>query len=109
MISVCYTSARPALVPGRVQEWLERAADPEAIEFVVTIDVGHADQKEAFARLPRTRAFVNHGRPCCVDGWNLAARKARGPGFSGELILLSVTASTLSTGCSSPCCVTWSI
>jgi hypothetical protein len=78
MISVCYTSARPALVPGRVQEWLERAADPEAIEFVVTIDVGHADQKEAFARLPRTRAFVNHGRPCCVDGWNLAARKARG-------------------------------
>jgi len=42
MISVCYTSARPAVVPARVQEWLARAADPEAIEFVVTIDAGHA-------------------------------------------------------------------
>jgi len=78
MISVCYTSARPAVVPARVQEWLARAADPEAIEFVVTIDAGHAVHQEAFARLPRTRAFLNHGRPCCVDGWNLAARKARG-------------------------------
>ena len=28
--------------------------------------------------LPLTRVFLNHGRPCCIDGWNLAARKARG-------------------------------
>src|SRR6266496_2340727 len=78
MISVCYTSARPAFVPPRVREWLAGAADPETIEFVVTIDARHADHKAAFARLPRTRVFVNHGRPCCVDGWNLAARKAQG-------------------------------
>jgi hypothetical protein len=78
MISVCYTSARPAIVPLRVQEWIECAGDLESIEFVVTVDARFADHRESLARLPRTRVFVNHGRPCCVDGWNLAARKARG-------------------------------
>jgi hypothetical protein len=78
VISVCYTSARPAIVPVRVQEWISRASDAGAVEFVVTIDARMADHQESLATLPRTSVFVNHGRPCCVDGWNLAARKARG-------------------------------
>ena len=78
VISVCYTSARPELVPGLVHEWIARAGDAETIEFVVTIDAHRADHAPSLASLPRTRVFVNHGRPCCVDGWNLAARKARG-------------------------------
>jgi len=72
LISVCYTSARPGLVPARVQDWIDNASDAEAIEFVVTIDETHAEHQDALARLPRTRLFVNRGRPCCVDGWNLA-------------------------------------
>jgi hypothetical protein len=78
MISVCYTSARPALVPGVVREWIARAGDVSGIEFVVTIDASRADQCATLADLPGTRVFVNQGRPCCIDGWNLAARKARG-------------------------------
>jgi hypothetical protein len=78
VISVCYTSARPALVPGRVQEWVAKAADVHSIEFVVTIDAALAASQGPLTRLPQTRVFVNRGRPCCVDGWNLAARKARG-------------------------------
>jgi hypothetical protein len=78
LISVCYTSARPDRVPKQVQDWIASAGDAEAIEFIVTIDEARAAPCEALARLPRTRVFVNRGRPCCVDGWNLAARKARG-------------------------------
>jgi len=78
VISVCYTSARPGLVPGLVQEWSERAGEADGIEFVVTLDEANAAHGESLAALPRTRVFVNRGRPCCVDGWNLAARKARG-------------------------------
>jgi FkbM family methyltransferase len=78
IISVCYTSARPSLIPRQVHEWLDRAHDREAIEFVVTIDAEAAAHAEALSQLPQTRVFVNHGRPCCVDGWNLAARKSRG-------------------------------
>jgi hypothetical protein len=78
VISVCYTSARPALVPGQVREWLANAHDADSVEFVVTIDAASAEHHDALAGLPRTRVFVNPGRPCCVDGWNLAARKARG-------------------------------
>jgi hypothetical protein len=66
------------MIPARVQEWIERAGDTEAIEFVVTIDETHAGHRDGLAALPRTRVFVNRGQPCCVDGWNLAARKARG-------------------------------
>jgi hypothetical protein len=78
LVSVCYTSARPALIPGRVQAWLASAADAEAVEVVITVDAALAAHRDPLARLPRTRVFVNEGRPCCVDGWNLAARKARG-------------------------------
>jgi len=78
LISVCYTSARPGLVPARVQDWIANAGNAEAIEFVVTIDETHAASRETLAALPRTRVFMNPGRPCCVDGWNLAARKAKG-------------------------------
>ena len=78
MISVCYTSARPGLVPGLVQEWIARATDVDAIEFVVTVDAHRDGDVRSLTSLPRTRVFVNRGRPCCVDGWNLAARKARG-------------------------------
>jgi hypothetical protein len=78
LISVCYTSARPHLVPDLVHEWIARAVDADAIEFVVTIDADRAGDLQAVASLPRTRLFLNRARPCCVDGWNLAARKARG-------------------------------
>jgi len=78
LISVCYTSARPGVVPGRVHEWLAHAGSAEEIEFVVTIDEALAACSETLAALPRTSVFVNRGRACCVDGWNLAARKARG-------------------------------
>lgn len=65
-------------MPARVQDWIGNASDTEAIEFVVTIDVAFAAHQGSLAALPRTRVFLNPGRPCCVDGWNLAARKARG-------------------------------
>jgi hypothetical protein len=77
-ISVCYTSARPNLVPDRIHEWTDRATDPDSLEFVVTIDLALWSSSQSLAALPRTKLFMNRGRPCCVDGWNLAARKARG-------------------------------
>jgi hypothetical protein len=78
LISVCYTSARPSLVPERIQEWTTNSSNAEAIEFVVTIDEAFAADHGSLTKLPRTRVFLNPGRRCCVDGWNLAARKARG-------------------------------
>lgn len=82
MISVCYTSARPHLVAQQIQKWIDSAYDRLAIEFVVTLDSKFFLQhKDAIATIPHTRVFQNHGRPCCVDGWNLAARKARGDIF----------------------------
>jgi hypothetical protein len=66
------------LVAALIQEWTDRAAETDAIEFVVTIDADRSGDLTPLATLPRTRVVLNRGRPCCVDGWNLAARKAKG-------------------------------
>lgn len=80
MISVCYTSARPHLIAQNIRRWIELAYDQLAIEFIVTIDPKFEPTIHEFSRdLPGyVKVYINHGRPCCVDGWNLAARKATG-------------------------------
>jgi len=84
-LSLLYTSARENKIFSVIEDWLNKRKEVTIpVEIIVTtdkkIDFTH---KEFFCFYSNVKAefYTNKDRPCCVDGWNLAAQKATGDIF----------------------------
>ena len=75
--SICHTTARPNAWGSAYAAWMQNAAHPENVEYVLVVD-----QRWGFKDLPKLRAqdkvLWNTGRKCFVDGANIAAAASTG-------------------------------
>jgi len=87
LFSICHTTARPEGWQDSYRSWLDMAACPETVEYVLTVDErwgflelptsGHGTQR-GLLRPGIDTAVWNTGRKCLVDGANIAAANAFG-------------------------------
>lgn len=86
LFSICHTTARPDGWQDSYRSWIDMAACPEQVEYVLCVD-----ERWGFTELPNNlrtqmnpdrdamdRAVWNTGRRCLVDGANIAAANAFG-------------------------------
>ena len=75
--SICHTTARPEQWGTAYAEWLQNAAHPEDVEYILV-----CDKRWGFTELPKLRAqdkvLWNTDRMCWVGGVNIAAAAATG-------------------------------
>lgn len=80
--SLLYTSVRASFIKNIAHEWMSKAANPQAIEFIIVTDAGDAasaEAAEAAASVPGAKCLVQPDPPfCCVTGWNMAADNSTG-------------------------------
>jgi len=78
IFSICHTTARPDGWQESYRAWIDRAAHPETVEYILCVD-----ERWGFLELPKLdgagdKAVWNTGRKCLVDGANIAAANAFG-------------------------------
>jgi len=88
LFSVCHTTARPEGWQKAYEEWIEKAAHPEQVEYVLCVDErwGFDIQRDLEEWRNWTRGpshslnllVKNEGRKCYVDGVNTACAAATG-------------------------------
>lgn len=86
--SLVYTSVRSQLIQPVLEDWARKAANPEDVEIILTVDANDAKSIEVAKKLaeqPPDRLlgtyqwFIQENAPFnCVKGWNLAAAKSTG-------------------------------
>lgn len=79
IFSLAYTSCRPTVIPQAVNLWRSRAANPEQIEVVISVDSNNAEAIRAAQSVPNAKVVVQSVPPFnCVRGWNKAAEATTG-------------------------------
>ena len=87
LFSICHTTARPEGWQDSYRVWMDNAACPETVEYILTVDERwgftslpefHWDPRRGELRKGIDRAVWNTGRKCLVDGANIAAANAFG-------------------------------
>jgi len=86
LFSICHTTARPEGWQKAYREWIEKAAHPEQVEYVLCVDerwgfnLGSTfgSPFEDRAGSPLNKLVWNEGRKCYVDGVNTACAAATG-------------------------------
>jgi hypothetical protein len=74
--SLMHASARPDKWREAYRAWMESAAHPNDIEYVLAVDLA---QLAEFRSLPTDVGLtINHERRCAVDAWNAAAYGSSG-------------------------------
>jgi len=76
LFSLIHASARPLEWRDAYFAWMESAAEPSDMEYLLGVDFA---QLSEFRTLPHDVGLViNNGRRCAVDAWNAVARAAIG-------------------------------
>ena len=81
LFSIIHSSARPDKWRLVYDDWMSKAVDPGAVEYVLCIDPRWGfslDPNEYASDLDNILVVQNTGRRCYVDGVNIAAEAASG-------------------------------
>ncbi|MFN7996964.1 MAG: class I SAM-dependent methyltransferase [Bryobacteraceae bacterium] len=77
VFSICHATARPDQWRKIFEQWTKRAANPELVEYVLTVDERWGFGPDTNLAGP-DKICWNKFRRNCVDAWNLAAKAAQG-------------------------------
>ena len=81
--SICYATRRSWCIKTVVGDWLEKASNRKAIEFIVGVDANDNESIESAKSVCRhignTRLFIQPSGPFnCVKAWNATAKMSKG-------------------------------
>ena len=81
--SICYATRRSWCIKTVVGDWLEKASNRKAIEFIICVDADDSESIESAGgtcqHIGNTQVVVQSSAPFnCVKAWNAAAKASKG-------------------------------